>query len=489
MIGRDMSIIFKIVPGFALLLFAIVSRAPFFNFPVIEWDEATFILLGQDLLNGNLPYTNLWDIKPPLLFYIMAVLDFLSNGDLYTLRLFGSIYTGAVLIVCYRLMLEKVSPIGAFAGTLFISYFVSMQYPYIGSEHIAMLFVILPVVILLKAKEGNLLVYSVTGALVCCAPLIRMNLALFSAFFGFYVFLDSYFRFGIKKSLMLSLFFILGASSVFAIVTFPYLVTGNFKLLIDSVFTASLSYAGSSYSMVEVFLEQLRFYFSSVPKLLFLISALFFLVSFMALKDFRANTAVRLVMLMLVAIEFSILKGGRWFNHYSIQVVPFAVIGFMWALNHLYFKFFSKELIYKSLLICFCVILIGITTISAKSRYKGLVASNNEISSIKAFLEKHTTSDDNIVFFQYHILAWLMGKEIVRPSLSHPSNVYKTFLLIHMPTAEHTIDSELDKIVKADAKYIVLSEWDYKHLERISSFVENYSLIKNFGSVEVYGRK
>ena len=48
-------------------------RLPFFDHMIIEWDEATFILMGKNVLSGIVLYTNLWDLKPPVAFYIFSL--------------------------------------------------------------------------------------------------------------------------------------------------------------------------------------------------------------------------------------------------------------------------------------------------------------------------------------------------------------------------------------------------------------------------------
>jgi hypothetical protein len=55
-----------------LLLTSILVRFPYYFIDVINWDESTFILMGQSILDGHLPYTELWDIKPPLAFAAFA---------------------------------------------------------------------------------------------------------------------------------------------------------------------------------------------------------------------------------------------------------------------------------------------------------------------------------------------------------------------------------------------------------------------------------
>ena len=56
----------------ALLALALATRLPYFFVDVIDWDESTFILMGHSLLKGFLPYTHLWDLKPPAIFFLFA---------------------------------------------------------------------------------------------------------------------------------------------------------------------------------------------------------------------------------------------------------------------------------------------------------------------------------------------------------------------------------------------------------------------------------
>jgi 4-amino-4-deoxy-L-arabinose transferase-like glycosyltransferase len=57
----------------ALFLLCILIRLPFWFPSTIDWDESTFILMGQELLDGRLPYVELWDNKPPLAFAAFTV--------------------------------------------------------------------------------------------------------------------------------------------------------------------------------------------------------------------------------------------------------------------------------------------------------------------------------------------------------------------------------------------------------------------------------
>ncbi|MEC8738384.1 MAG: glycosyltransferase, partial [Bacteroidota bacterium] len=70
-----------------LLLLCLTCRFPFFFRDIHDWDESTFLLVGQSLLDGHLPFTKLWDLKPALLGYVYALIVFFSGKSIFLVRL------------------------------------------------------------------------------------------------------------------------------------------------------------------------------------------------------------------------------------------------------------------------------------------------------------------------------------------------------------------------------------------------------------------
>ena len=56
----------KIYSFFIILVF--LTQFSSIGNEVIDWDETDFILMGNSFYEGNLPYTELWDLKPPVHF-------------------------------------------------------------------------------------------------------------------------------------------------------------------------------------------------------------------------------------------------------------------------------------------------------------------------------------------------------------------------------------------------------------------------------------
>ena len=74
-----------------LLIITVVIRFPYFFPAVIDWDESTQIIMGQDILDGQLPYIDLWDNKPPLSFLSYAFFILFFGKSIIAIRLAGSI--------------------------------------------------------------------------------------------------------------------------------------------------------------------------------------------------------------------------------------------------------------------------------------------------------------------------------------------------------------------------------------------------------------
>ncbi len=68
-------------PFLAILAFILAIRVPTFGNPVLDFDEQLYLLIGDRMLHGQLPYVDLWDRKPVGLFAIYALIRLLLGGE------------------------------------------------------------------------------------------------------------------------------------------------------------------------------------------------------------------------------------------------------------------------------------------------------------------------------------------------------------------------------------------------------------------------
>ena len=57
-----------------------------FDFSTLDWDEVTYIMMGEGIRQGMIPFVDLWDIKPIGLYLIYTVANSLLGYNLETVR-------------------------------------------------------------------------------------------------------------------------------------------------------------------------------------------------------------------------------------------------------------------------------------------------------------------------------------------------------------------------------------------------------------------
>jgi 4-amino-4-deoxy-L-arabinose transferase-like glycosyltransferase len=232
----------------ALLLLAgltLIVRAPFWANAVMDWDESTFILMGQSIVDGHLPYTDLWDIKPPLLFALFAGFIGALGRSIVAIRLGGALFVYATSIVIFFLagrFFDRASGIiGAALYILAASLFYNGQVTY--SEHLAVLPLVGSVALLSGYPyPGKSLLRSLgLGACCCASCFIRANLIIPSIVIGTIAAIGTL-RSGCRTAAYHIAACVLGGIVVFAAVMAPYGVSGNFDVFWDAVVVAPLAF-------------------------------------------------------------------------------------------------------------------------------------------------------------------------------------------------------------------------------------------------------
>ena len=69
-----------------LLSVALVTRSPRIGDPAIAVDEQFYLLVADHIWHGALPYVDIWDRKPVLLFLIYAALRPLSPDGIVAMH-------------------------------------------------------------------------------------------------------------------------------------------------------------------------------------------------------------------------------------------------------------------------------------------------------------------------------------------------------------------------------------------------------------------
>ena len=103
-----------------LLVGTIVVLAP--TAPPVQkvpWrDQGVFLYMGQQILEGKVPYRDVWDHKGPVVYYINALGLWLGGGSLWGVWLLELVFLGLAACFSFVLLLRVFGPLPAWFGSI-----------------------------------------------------------------------------------------------------------------------------------------------------------------------------------------------------------------------------------------------------------------------------------------------------------------------------------------------------------------------------------
>ncbi len=224
-----------LLAGAALLLvLAILLRSALFGDPFAGYDEQFYLLTGDRMLHGTLPYVDIWDRKPIGLFLIYAGIRLLGGDGILQYQLVATLFVAATGFVIALHARRRVADTAAFAcGALYVLWTGAMG----GEAGQSPLFYNLPVafaaLLVLKAvphiatRAGF---REACGAMVLCgvALTIKTTVIFEACFFGLTLFAAAWKAMGPRRAVPAALAWMaLGATPFLAAIAF-YLSVGQF---------------------------------------------------------------------------------------------------------------------------------------------------------------------------------------------------------------------------------------------------------------------
>lgn len=432
-----------------LVLLAFIVRLPFIFRDYIDRDESTFILMAESWLNGHLPYTELWDLKPPLVYLIFAGVMSVFGKSFIAIRMTGVLAVGITAFFTYLMGKQLGSKqMGMLTGVVcvyLLSLFGSLQG--VMSEHLSMIFFMPGLCLLINQK--NLLHMLFAGFFMGAAIMIKLNLAYAVALPA--LFLISH---GIRNRQPLKGFWeatVFGSGLLFVIFLcwLPYALEGYSQLWWDSVVLAPLEYTEARrYSLLKL-----------APIAVF--TGLFFYFAFKRKWLSPKNHAVMLLSLAVVGIVLSFIQGGRVNGHYLIQFHPTFLIltgiVMLRALPPLPVKWKRWGILVFLLL-----------PIESYKEYYNVVSYkinrgtffNGEGFSVPAYLQENNMETTDVFFLEYHIGYWLLPANPPTRAATHPSNLCRDELFRFYDNPRETSMEELAYIMDTLRPEIVVTRYE-----------------------------
>ncbi len=449
----------------SLVSLSVLLRLPFFFRDYIDKDESTFILMGQAWVDGFLPYTLLWDLKPPLVFLYFAKIIYLFGKSLLAIRFFGAVIVGFNGYLLYRIARNHTSSIYALTLGVLTIYFQSLFGSVQGvmSEHLGLFPILLGSYLVVENRN-----YFWGALLFSLGLYFKLNIA-----YG--MLLAFPFLFVQRRDEMKQMIAGCILGGVLATLITGIWFIGNTSLFLESVFYAPLAYTKATIS------QQLKTFLSLLPA--------FILLAWL----FKRYPKHRFYALFTAGVLFSLIRLGKVNGHYLLQVYPFLILLIGILIYELKRKL-SPQIV---------LILLVIIPIETYKETWDLLQYhentgywyNGEGHEIARFLKDHDLDKKTAYYTDYHIGYWLTNNRPLTKVVTHPSNIERPELFPFMRVKDSTPVAVLKELLNNQKPEIIIakSRKNFKDavLESMltSALKQNYQQIKSVGSTLIYKRK
>ena len=240
----------------------------FLNLHDEGWDESTFIIMASHVLEGNLPYLELYDLKPPGFFLVLAGVMGVFGENLPVVHLFGAFCLLVAATAGYAIAVRQTTPLMAGAAmTAFCALTYEVEFQETLTEHLALAFM-MPACWLLVARQ-RLWAAFLIGLFISAATLTRTNLAYVALALGG-VYLWRCVKPRSETPGMAVAAYIAGGAIPLTCLLLAYWLAGGMDTLVLATVEVPLSFASSQLGMTEAFARQKMYWSGRMDELPFI---------------------------------------------------------------------------------------------------------------------------------------------------------------------------------------------------------------------------
>lgn len=309
----------KYSPFILLLFFMFITRINTFNLPY-ERDEGEYAYIAQSYKEGLLPYRDIFDQKPPIIFFIFYISELINPGGVWGPRILSFIATFISAVIVYLIgkkqFGEKVGIVSMWFFYILLNF--PAFYPFSANTEVFMLPPLLGATCLYfynkeNPKQSVIFLFGLLSSLAMftkptCLPVIVYIVLLWSYRF---------FKQGVQLRYLLKTLstLFLGILLPTSIILFSLYSKGIFNEFIEIVFTYNLDYAHTHYDAgLTYFLYRIL-----------LFSVFWFPISILYFHFFIKNKNYKLLFLGFIVSSLLLVYRSTMPHHY-IQLVPFLAL-------------------------------------------------------------------------------------------------------------------------------------------------------------------
>lgn len=401
---------FILTSTFAILALTILTQAnPGTELP--NRDYGFYAYIGKQVVKGQLPYQDVWESKPPAIFYLNAIALRIGRGSRWGIWLVEYIFLFAAILSSYQLIKKIWGTESALLGV--VTWLWGLDFVLQGgnyTEEYPLVFHFISLLLFLKLIDspGNRLNNLTLGLMLAFSFLFRPNNAIVETVVIFVLVctLILHHKF---RALLFSTFWITTGFLIPIIITSAYFA---YHGLLQEMFEASILYnlTYSSTSLTSNSPISVGFGYLNLSAWVALIG--YVLVLF-RIKYYRGKPVFYLLIVILIGMPMAVYLSDparRNYGHYFINWLPFIALLSGYAFHTIQEKLagFTKNIQTPALLPISLVLAVSMGIFVASGR-AGLYQKamdrlihgpERELrSAISIYVENHTRPDEYVLFW------------------------------------------------------------------------------------------
>ncbi len=451
---------------FILFILTTGYQGQYLNYETIDSDIHTYLVVGNDVLSGHLPYENEWDDKGPFLYIFYALLIFVSNKNLIIFKILCN-----VLVLLIAFTVAKISFLvnknnkksqALFSSTLFVLLLSppwgSVEY----SEIFALLFLSVSIYILLKNLNDRIFIL-LSGIIYGVATLINQGSGVFFLLFIYFIYQS-------KKLFNLN-FFILGIGIPHLITLGLYASRDLLDIYFATLFIIPIKYSSQNFNLIYEFNVYLRetFYFDPF---LYSIIILLLVISVFKIKEFKNFSFYEFFPYFGIFLSFIFFYlGSTGYKHHLIFL--------MFFLSLIPIKLIKNKKSFGWIFIIF--FLLSFTFLGIKSLSKSFenlnnldeVYANYPLRQLSVEIENEFSDKYSIFGVDHTLILFYLDKEN-EGYIIHPTNYLEPAIFNELLRLDKILTNELSFQISKKPNVVLCSQEIRWLLEEVNCEVTDF---------------
>ena len=473
---------------------------------IINWDENTFMLLAGDLLDGTLPFTEKFDNKPPMIFFLLAGWMALFGDSVQSVRLFGDVCLWGTALMVFVIARSYAGSLAAGAGAALCVAIHGVDPGFHTTAGLPAMLVLMVALWLILTRREAAWAMVLAGILVSIAVLTRSNLAYVALTSGIWLLiLGLWVPAASRCTWRTPVWYAVGGIIPLALMILTYAqadAVGDLRLASVDV---ALSYS-DQYGWMGAAVGHVRAWITAItvtplvhiPFTLTTAWAVVLLLWPGRVPD--AQTISRydwsIIWVFLLATLFSIAKSGAVYPYYWQQFFPLTCLIVAFLIHRLDGAWLRGVALGGVALACVGALMPNAADSVRVMTTPGYAQDGYEVQKAADFLGPRLRTGDRVWALDRHLILHYLDWPVVSPVLAHPSNITRGAILAPLVESGYLPPEPLQRVMESRPEYLVSNGHDDLFYFRLRSsvdirayVVENYDLIYDTPIVTIWQRK